>query len=153
GLVLDASGSLQKWLLREKESVRAFLELSNPGDDYFVTTISSSPAVLGSGSDVREIEARISGIRAEGWAAFDDGIRFAPQRGPGRRRACRALFVISDGVDNHSRMTKQELMRFLVEADVQVFSIAIGETLAGRKGVQLAEDQRGIACLSDLAEK
>jgi Ca-activated chloride channel family protein len=153
GLVLDASGSLQKWLLREKESVRAFLDLSNPGDDYFVTTISSSPAVLASGSDVREIESRISGIQAEGWTALNDGIRFAAEQVRRGRRGCRALFVISDGVDNHSQIAKQELMRFLVEADVQVFSIAIGETWAGRKGVQLIEDQRGIAFLSDLAEK
>jgi len=153
GLVVDASASLKRWLDREKQAVRAFLELSNPGDDYLVTTISSSPAVLASGSDVHTIQERIGGLRADGWTALMDGIRFAAGQVRHSRQACRALFVLSDGADNHSRMTKQELMRYLVEADVQVFSIAIGETWAGRKGVQLAEDMRGIAFLSDLAEK
>jgi VWFA-related protein len=153
GLVMDASGSLKRWLEREKEAIRAFLELSNPQDDYLVTTISSTPSVLASGNDPHEIEERVRTVRAEGWTALFDGIRFAAEQVRTRRRACRALFVLSDGADNYSRTTKHELIRFLVEADVQVFSIAIGETIAGRKGVQLIEDQRGIAFLADLAEK
>jgi len=153
GLVMDVSGSLKRWLDREKDSIHAFLELSNPQDEYFVTTVASTPSVLSSGSDAREIAERVRAVRAEGWTALYDGIRFAADQVRRSRRACRALFVLSDGADNHSRITKQELMRFLVEADVQVFSIAIGETMAGRKGVQLIEDQRGIVLLSDLADK
>ena len=153
GLVMDASGSLKRWLDRVKESIGAFLEQSNPQDDYLVTTVSSSPAVLATGSDARAIEKNVRGVQADGWTALYDGIRFAAEQVRHSGRGCHALFVLSDGIDNHSRTTKHELLRFLVEADVQVFSIAIGETFAGRKGVQLMEDQRGIALLSDLAEK
>jgi Ca-activated chloride channel family protein len=39
----------------------------------------------------------------------------------------RALLVISDGTDNHSRYSKDDLTRTAVEADVQIYTITIGE--------------------------
>jgi hypothetical protein len=37
----------------------------------------------------------------------------------------RVLFLISDGGDNHSRLTKRELRRTLDEEDVQIHAIGI----------------------------
>jgi len=154
GLVMDASGSVRHRLDWEKDAVHTFLELSNPEDDYFVTTVSSSPVILApAGTDLRAIEDQVRTVTAGGWTALFDGIRLAADQTKRSRRTCRAVFVISDGIDNHSRCTRHDLIRFLVEADVQVYTIAIGDTPSGRKGIQLSEDQRGAAFMNDLAAK
>ena len=37
----------------------------------------------------------------------------------------RALLILSDGMDNHSRYSQSELMRLALEADVQIYTIVI----------------------------
>ena len=37
----------------------------------------------------------------------------------------RALLIVSDGIDNHSRYSQSELMRVALEADVQIYTIVM----------------------------
>ena len=46
GIVLDVSGSTRNILDQEKAAIHAFLEFSNPEDDFFLVTVSSNPRVL-----------------------------------------------------------------------------------------------------------
>jgi len=69
------------------------------------------------------------------------------------RNPRKALLVISDGVDNHSRYSKGELMSAASEADVEIHSIAIYEDPGSRKAIELQEESRGLAFLNDLAER
>jgi len=61
--------------------------------------------------------------------------------------------VVSDGMDNHSRYSKNELMRTLMESDTQVYTIAVAGTRRGVKGIEWAEIQRGLAFMDDIAAK
>jgi VWFA-related protein len=56
-------------------------------------------------------------------------------------------------MDNHSRYSKSDLMRTLVESDVRVYTVAIAGTPTLTKGTGWAEVQRGYAFMQDLAEK
>jgi VWFA-related protein len=121
GLMLDASGGLKPWMDREKAAVRAFLGLSNPGDDYFVTSVSSQPAVLAAaGSDPRKVEKELGAVAAGGWTALVHGIHLAAEETRRSRRTGRALVIFSDGIDNHGRMSRSALTHDLMEADVPV---------------------------------
>ena len=57
----------------------------------------------------------------------------------------KALVVISDGGDNHSRFTQAELRRLASEADVQIYAISLVEN------ARSPEEKRGTFLLSDLA--
>ena len=57
----------------------------------------------------------------------------------------RVLFVISDGGDNHSRLTERELRHLLDEEDVQIHAIGIHDHMAG------PDEARGPGILEDLA--
>jgi Ca-activated chloride channel family protein len=151
GFVLDISGSMRRWLDREKEAVRAFIELANPGDEFFVTTASSSIRSLsGITADYEELDARVRALSGGGWTALYDGIQQAAEQARKGRHDCRALVVMSDGIDNHSRISKQQLLRFLMESDVQVYTIGVGAPAT--KGLQqIAEQQRGVGILWELA--
>jgi VWFA-related protein len=152
GLVIDASGSVKNRLDWEKRAAHAFLASSNLEDDVFVSTVSSSPAVFAP-ADVAAVGEQVRAVQAGGWTALFDTIRLATNQLKHSRRSCRALVALSDGMDNHSRWTKSELLRFLVESDIQVYSIAVEGVESVAKGVPLAESKRGIAFMSDLAER
>jgi Ca-activated chloride channel family protein len=152
GIVLDISGSVKGRLTDQKLAARAAVEALDSHDQYFLMTVSSSPAMrAGMGSDPAPITEAMSTLRAGGWTALYDTIRDAIAEV--RRSAIprRALLVVSDGLDNHSRTTKPELMRVLQEADVRVYSIAVENSAAGRKPIERLEEQRGLALMDDLA--
>ena len=152
GLVVDASGSVKERLDWEKEAVHSFLELANPEDDFFVATVSTAPTVLGRPTaDLREIEDQVRAVKAGGWTALYDTIHVAAERLKTSRQTCRALVVLSDGIDNHSRLTRYELMQYLMESDIQVYVLGVESTKAGAKAIELADSRRGAAFLDDLA--
>ena len=61
----------------------------------------------------------------------------------------KALFVISDGGDNHSRYTESEIKRAVEEADLQVFSVGLFDmfpaTLEERLGPELLDEISNIS--------
>ena len=154
GIVLDVSGSTRGILDQEKAAVRAFLQFSNPEDDFFLATVSSNPRVLADRvNNPGEIEDVLQWERAGGGTALCDTVYFALHQARLRHHSRRALLVISDGMDNYSRYTKKELMREVMESDTQIYTIALNNPPVGIKGAALAESQRGLAFMDDLAEK
>ena len=154
GIVLDVSGSTKSILGQEKAAVRAFLQFSNPEDDFFLATVSTNPRVLADHvDDPGEIENLLQWQSAGGGTALCDTVYFALHQARLRPHSRRALLVISDGMDNYSRYTKKELMREVMEGDTQIYTIALNNPPVGIKGAALAESQRGLAFMDDLAEK
>jgi Ca-activated chloride channel homolog len=153
-LVLDVSGSMRDHLDREKAAVRAFVDLANSEDDFSLFTVSSAPSLHAKGvSDPIRIADRVRSATSGGATALVDAVYLAADEtrfGPRKRRA---LLVISDGMDNHSRYTKNELLRFVEETDVQIYSIAMDTSPSNLKPIQLAEASRGIAFLKELSER
>jgi Ca-activated chloride channel homolog len=154
GIVLDVSGSTAGILDREKAAVRAFLDRSNPEDDYFLATVSSNPRVLADRvDDSREIDSLLPWQKAGGGTALCDTVYFALHRARLHPQSRRALLVISDGMDNNSRYSKQELTREVEESDTQIYTIALVDSQASAKGLSGDEARRGLAFMQDLAEK
>jgi Ca-activated chloride channel family protein len=153
-LVLDVSGSMRNSLNREKAAARAFLEVANPEDDFSLVTVSSAPGLRsGRLGDPIGIEDRVRAQSAGGATALVDSIYLAVdgvRRVPGKRRA---LLVISDGMDNHSRYTRTELFGLAVESDVQIYSIALEDAQPNQKPIELSEAERGVAFLRELSER
>lgn len=154
GIVLDVSGSTKDLLDNEKTAVRAFLQSSNPEDEFFLMTVSSTPRVLADQvNDPGDIDNLLLWQQARGDTALCDTVYFALHKGQSRPQSRRALLVISDGMDNHSRYSKQELLREVEERDTQIYTIALNNPPVGMKGLAMAENQRGLAFMDDLAEK
>jgi len=154
GLVVDVSGSVMDRLNWEKDTTDAFLELATPEDDFFLATVSSAPAVLTPlTADQQAIGDLVRSVKAGGWTALFDTIHMAADQLRSSRQTCRALVVVSDGQDNHSQGTKLDLMRFLVESDIQVYTISIQGTQPVRTMVEQSTVRNGLIFLTDLAER
>jgi Ca-activated chloride channel family protein len=68
--------------------------------------------------------------------------------------ARKALLVISDGMDNHSRHSKGALLELAMESDAQIYTVAAGGAAPPyAKPIELAELKRGLLFLDELAAK
>ena len=154
GIVLDVSGSMRQTLGPAKAVTRIFLENSNPADEFLLLTVSSQPTeVSGFTSDTAALERAFSSAPSGGRTALIDTVYLALSRMRHATRPRRALLILSDGMDNHSRYFKSELMRAAVEADTQIYTIIVDGTPAHTKALQQIEEHHGRYLLHALSER
>lgn len=126
GLVLDISGSMRPQLSESKNIAQAFFGTANPDDEFLLLTVSSQPAVTaGFTTGTSALEESIAFAQPGGLTALIDTVYLGLSRMREAQRARRALLIISDGKDNHSRYSESELMRVALEADVQIYTIIL----------------------------
>jgi Ca-activated chloride channel family protein len=153
GVILDLSASMRDRLPAAIGAVRAFLKTANPGDESFLLAVGTRPKnLLRLTPDFDAIEKRLAGAQAEGNTALIDTVYLGLNQMRSAHNSRRALLIVSDGMDNQSRYSAAELLRTVREADVQVHTIRIAAESAGRKPIERAEEQNGLALLQDLAE-
>ena len=146
GLIFDISGSMRDRLNLAKTALRAFVEDSNPEDEAFLLTVSSRPEAYSDfTSDLEALASAAQFTRAGGSTALVDTIFVGLDRIRSASHTRRALLILSDGMDNHSRHSRSELMRRAVEADVQIYTIVIDSRVRTKKPIELEEENRGIA--------
>jgi Ca-activated chloride channel family protein len=154
GVVVDLSGSMQSKRGIAADAMRAFFDTANPADEAFLLTVSTRPDTLsGFTGDFGKLESQLHAAPSGGATALVDTIHLALERLRGAHNGRRALLVISDGMDNHSRYSEPELLRMAEEADVQVYTIGMTPSVANKKAVELTEERNGLAFLQHLAER
>ena len=163
GLVLDISGSMRDSLHTVKEVTRAFLGTANLEDEFLLLTVSTNPEpITGFTKDLSSLETKIDSTRPGGATALIDTVYLALSRMRNAGQPRRALLILSDGMDNHSRYSKSELMRTALEADVQIYAIItdgipdrtfLVRPAMVRKPWDNGEQNQGRSLLEDLADK
>ena len=154
GIVLDVSGSMQRALRRAKDALRAFVGTANPEDEMGLLTVSSRPSEdSGFSADLNSLPERVLTASAGGSTALIDTIYAAIQQSRSAHNGRKALLVISDGMDNHSRYSKAELMSAALEADLQIYCLSIYDPPVTKKPIELAEERNGLALLGELARR
>jgi Ca-activated chloride channel family protein len=132
GLVLDVSGSMEQTLSGAKEIVQAFFRAANPDDEFLLLTVSTQPAAMPAfTTDTATLEERIEFANPGGQTALIDTIYLGLSRMRKAQWSRRALLIVSDGGDNHSRYSEKDLMSAALEADVQIYNIVVDTRVAG----------------------
>src|SRR5712692_2101221 len=120
GLLLDFSKSMANKFVTERAAV----------DDYFVITFSDRPRVLTSSTrSIDDIEQKLASDNPDGNTALLDAIYLAIAKMRSARYQRRALLIVSDGGDNHSRYGLKEIKSLVQEANVEVYAIGIFDSL------------------------
>jgi Ca-activated chloride channel family protein len=126
GLVLDISGSMHNTLGAAKEIAQAFFGNANQDDEFLLLTVSTEPATMPAfTSDTAALEESIEFTKPGGLTALIDTVYLGLSRMREATWPRRALLIVSDGMDNHSRYSQSDLMRVALEADVQIYTIVI----------------------------
>ncbi|HEY4682532.1 MAG TPA: VWA domain-containing protein [Candidatus Acidoferrales bacterium] len=150
GVIFDVSGSMSNKLDKSRMAALQFLKTANPADEFFLVTFSDRAVQQTSfTSSVEEVQSRLMFTRAKGRTALLDGIYLGLNQMRSAHNARRALLIISDGGDNHSRYNENDIKRFVKESDVQLYSIGIFNPIGTRP---TSEEVTGPMLLSSLTE-
>ncbi|HMF74508.1 MAG TPA: VWA domain-containing protein [Bryobacteraceae bacterium] len=154
GIVLDVSGSMDSALPSAKTALSDFLDEANPEDEAFLYTVSSNPHRESFfTTEFDSMLSRVSFRAAYGSTALTDTIYASLDGLRAAKQGRRALVVVSDGMDNHSRYSKSELLSRALESDAQIYTISLYNPPASKKAVQLTEQRAGLDFLEELAGK
>jgi Ca-activated chloride channel family protein len=154
GVIVDTSGSMDRQVDTAKSAVRAFLETAQAREEAFSMTFADRPALHADFTANRtSVWKSIQYTKAGGSTALLDTVYLVLSRMRWAHNPRRALLVVSDGMDNHSRYSKSELMRVAMEADAQIYSVSIRVPARYKKPIQMSEEHNGFVLLEDLAER
>lgn len=136
GVALDVSASMRgEKITRARDALARFIQTSHPEDEYSLISFNESAEVLLDGtSDGEALLARFDRISPQGYTALYDGVALGLEALAHGRYAKRALIVISDGEDNRSRSTFNQVKRKLQESGVTIYTILIGPPLPRSNG-------------------
>ncbi len=148
GVIFDSSGSMASKMDRAKDAVVEFFKTANPQDEFFMITFSDQPeAITDFTNSVDEIQNKLVFAIPKHRTALLDAIYMGISKMRQAKYAKKALLIISDGGDNHSRYTEGEIKSLVKEADVMIYAIGIYDRYASAM-----EERLGPQLLSDITE-
>jgi Ca-activated chloride channel family protein len=98
---------------------------------------------------VEDLQTRMMYTAAHGRTALLDGIYLGLTQMKSAHNAKRALLIISDGGDNHSRYSETDIRNFVKESDVQLYAMGIFDPAGYRR---TTEEVQGPTLLSELCD-
>jgi Ca-activated chloride channel family protein len=159
-VIFDLSGSMsEKKLERAREALRRFIQTSHEQDEYALVGFNEQPRLLlDRACDGDALLQRLRGMRAGGHTALYDAVALGLERVSKGFYPKRALVIISDGEDNRSRVTFEQLRKMLRESDAIIYALGIGDYELPRQTgdenlKQLAEASGGRAFFPKGAEE
>jgi Ca-activated chloride channel homolog len=148
GVIFDSSGSMSSKMDRAKEAVVEFFKTANPQDEFFMITFNDEPDEISDfTSSVDDIQNRLVFAIPRHRTALLDAIYMGISKMRQAKYPKKALLIISDGGDNHSRYTENEIKSLVKEADVMIYAIGIYDRYASA-----VEERLGPQLLGDITE-
>lgn len=151
GVIFDSSGSMADKIWICKEAALEFYKTSNPQDEFMLITFSNRASLLGGfTSNFESVLSRLVPLRGGGRTALLDAIYLGLAEMRRAESSRKALVVMSDGGDNHSRYTERDIKQVVRESNVQIYVVGVFEPLHSRD--RTPEEAAGPSLLSELAE-
>ena len=148
GVVFDMSGSMSSKIERAREAVVEFFKTANPQDEFFMIAFADRPEEIADfTSSVDDIQGRLVYTIPKGRTALLDAIYLGVTKMRQAKYPKKALLIISDGGDNHSRYTENEIKSLVKEGDVQIYAIGIFDMLG-----RTLEEAMGPELLTEITE-
>jgi Ca-activated chloride channel family protein len=117
-----------------KQAALQFVRAGNPADEYFLIEFRDRPrVVLQLTGDLNQVTQSIGDLEAGGNTALLDALHLAIREIRRANNPRKALLLISDGLDNHSRYTERETRRLISELNLPIYAINVYERPSGNR--------------------
>ena len=146
GIVLDVSGSMRERMKDAQDAACGFIDALAPGDKAFVVEFDEQATLLAEpGDDRAALCAAARSTEAVGGTALFDAVHAAYRVAHELPFERRALVVLSDGDDNESRLSFDELLQQAQLNDVAVYAVGldVGALTSARGQLQRLADLTG----------
>jgi Ca-activated chloride channel family protein len=145
GIIFDVSGSMENKLQQAQLAANTFLRMGDRDDEYFLVQFSDAPHVIQEfTTDVAQLMSRLVFTRTKGSTSLYDAVYLGMAKVIRGNNTRKALLVITDGQDNHSRYSFSDVSQFAKERDVMIYSIGITDPMD--------PGQTGTGVLQNLAD-
>lgn len=158
-ILLDGSGSMELAGKMEaaKAAISALTARRREGDDFALYVFDSrgranelvpfteNPAAITRALDV---------VKPWGKTAFFDALAEMPARSELGRNPSRAIILLSDGIDNASTMTREEIEKRLEGVSIPIYAFGLrepAEQSTKRRAAPITEEMANIDLLEELA--
>jgi Ca-activated chloride channel homolog len=124
GFIFDVSGSIGGAMGRYRMAAREFFKVADEKDEFFLVEFESAPKLaVPLSRDAANIDYQIMMTKSKGMTALFDAVYLATNEIRKSQLVKKALILISDGGENHSRYTLPELQNALRETDALLYAI------------------------------
>ena len=139
GILVDTSGSMTPKIPQARAAIAEFLHDLNDKDDVFLFAFSSHPFLLQPFTTNHDlVMRRLALLHAYGQTALFDVIMEGLQMVQRGRYDKKALLVVTDGMDNTSASTVNDVVAQARRMGVLVYSIGIGDPNGGSGGPSIS---------------
>ncbi len=127
GIIIDSSGSMRNKRAKVQSAAITLVKDSNKEDEVFIVNFNDE-AFLDTDftSDIKKMEQGLAKIDSRGGTAMRDALRMSidhlKEKG---KRDKRVLLVVTDGDDNASMVSLENLTREAESNDVQIYAIGL----------------------------
>jgi VWFA-related protein len=126
----DVSGSMENGSKLElsRDVVRFFLSKALPGDELALASFASGETQIDVPftSDLAAVREAIEGWKAYGTTALHDAVAHVPQISLEGRNPKRFAVLVTDGVDNASRLTPEQARLVVQQAQLPTYVLGMG---------------------------
>jgi Ca-activated chloride channel homolog len=151
GVIFDFSGSMANKVDKAREAALEFFKTANPQDEFFLVSFNERAELTSAFTNsVEDLQSRMMMSAPKGRTALLDAIYLGLSEMRGAHNAKRALLILSDGGDNHSRYNENDIKRLVKEADTQLYAIGIYDPLGYRN--RTPEELNGPSLLAEITE-
>lgn len=131
GLIIDNSGSMRDKRAKVEAAALALVKDSNPQDEVFVVNFNDEafndlPHGKDFTSDIKEMEEALTRIDSRGGTAMRDAIRMSIDHLKEKaHREKKVLVVVTDGNDNSSLISLENLVKASQQSGVLIYSVGL----------------------------
>lgn len=150
GIVIDNSGSMREKKASVNEASLGLVKASNPQDEVFIIGFNDS-AYLDQDftSNIKLLEQALDKTETRGGTAMRDAIHLAlDHMKKFAKRDKKVLLVITDGADNNSDESLEQLVREARQSGVLIYSIGL---LSEEEASERRSAQRGLKALAEAS--
>jgi Ca-activated chloride channel family protein len=152
GLLLDTSGSMRNKMKKSLEAAGELFKTASLDDEFFLIEFNERPRLTAPFTrDSNDLYKRLVRARPVGRTSLLDALHLAMAQMKNASNSRKAIVLLSDGGDNHSRHTESEIKKAVHEADVQIYALGIFDSEDYTK--RTIEERNGPYLLDDLARE
>ena len=155
-ILLDGSGSmgLAGKIDAAKAAINALVARRKEGDDFALFVFDSqghAKEMVPFTENPSAISRALDVVKPWGKTAFFDALAEMPARSELGRNASRAIILLSDGIDNASNVTREEVEKQMEGLSIPIYAFGLREP-GERKLTAISEEMANIDLLDELAE-
>jgi Ca-activated chloride channel homolog len=128
GIVIDDSGSMREKRTAVNAAALTFVKTSNPQDQAFVVNFNDVSYVDTPGDfagNIEDLKAALDKIDSRGGTALYDAVYSSLDHLKLGNRDKKVLLVVTDGEDNASRYTFEELIRYAQKSAAVIYTVGL----------------------------